>query len=55
MEPSIDFYNLEGQRRCINCGAQTAISASPSAKFDTTWSQDILAVSVEKARSPHQA
>lgn len=55
IEPSIDFYNPEGQWRCINCGAQTSSRASASAKFETKWPRVILTASVEKMQTPHRA
>lgn len=50
-EHALDFYNPEGQWRCINCGAHASIRSLVSEGLSQTPSRTVLPISVGQTRS----
>ena len=48
IERSIDFYNSEGQWKCINCGAHTSFHTPVSRKFASQALRTVFNASDEK-------
>lgn len=55
IEPSIDFYNPEGQWRCINCGAHLPFHSSTSKALSRKPSRPTFKLSTGEISTPGPA